>query len=248
MGSKFVILSDIHANLSALKAVIQDFKKKYEIDGIFFLGDLINYGMRPNEVVQEIIVLSKEFDVVCNLYGNHEKALIDEKQYSRFSSERGRRALNYTKRILHDDNFAYIRDEMQDEGCVELLLNGRSVLCVHGDLRDVYWGKLAQESVKDAGYAKYDYVLSGHTHIPFHAETFYAGGSVEFRGKKRTVFVNPGSVGQPRNHNSRAQYVYWDMETDVFHYNTVGYDIALEQSLYTGDVDVFYKDRLMNGI
>ena len=70
MGNKFVVLSDIHANLSALKAVIQDFKDKYSPDGVILLGDLINYGMRPNEVISEIKLLSLEFPIICNLHGN----------------------------------------------------------------------------------------------------------------------------------------------------------------------------------
>ncbi|MBC5621906.1 metallophosphoesterase family protein [Butyricimonas hominis] len=248
MGSKFVILSDIHANLSALKAVIRDFKEKYKPDGIFFLGDIINYGMRPNEVILEIKALSKEYEVMCNLFGNHEKALMDSTHFSRFSSERGRVTLKYTKDILTADSYEYIQSRMQGEGYAEILLNGRSVLCLHGELRDVYWGKLTSESMKEESYSKYDYVLSGHTHFPLHVEMFYAGGCIEFRGKKRTVFMNPGSIGQPRNHNPKAQYLYWDMGTDTFHYNAVEYDIALEQSLYTDAVDVFYKNRLLNGI
>lgn len=248
MGNKFVVLSDIHANLSALKAVIQDFKDKYSPDGVILLGDLINYGMRPNEVISEIKLLSLEFPIICNLHGNHERALIDSEQLPRFSSERGRTILEYTKRVLTRDSFEYVYNQMEIEGYSELLIHGCSILCVHGSLRDVYWGKLSPESMKDGEYARYDYVLSGHSHIPHHVEMFYSGGLPELRGKKRTVFLNPGSVGQPRNQNPSAQYLYWDMEAGLFHQNSVNYDIELEQSLYTDEVDVFYRDRLFKGI
>lgn len=248
MNSKFVVLSDIHANLSALQAVILDFRKKYKPDGIFLLGDVINYGMRPNEVIQEIKTLAKEYPVMCNLCGNHEKALLDSGELPRFSSDRGRSILEYTKRVLTNDSFEYIHNEMENRGYSELELNDHSILCLHGSIQDVYWGKLSAESMTDERYTKYDYVFSGHTHVPHYMEMFYSGGDKELRGKKKTVFLNPGSVGQPRNQNPCAQYLYWDMETNLFHHNSVVYDIVLEQSLYPDDIDVFYKDRLLKGI
>ena len=52
---KFVILSDIHANLTALKAVLSDIQAQgYLPDAVVILGDIINYVMRPNEVISEI--------------------------------------------------------------------------------------------------------------------------------------------------------------------------------------------------
>ena len=155
MGSKFVVLSDIHANLSALKAVIQDFKEKYRPDGVIILGDLVNYGMRPNEVISEVKLLSLEFPVICNLHGNHERALVDSEQLPRFSSERGRAVLEYTKGVLTSDSLEYIHDRMEAKGYSELLIHGCSILCVHGSLRDVYWGKLSSESMKEEGYTSY---------------------------------------------------------------------------------------------
>ena len=71
----------------------------------------------------------------------------------------------------------------------------------------------------------------------------------EYRNKKRTIFLNPGSVGQPRNHNPRAQYLFVDTEKEIFHFNSVEYDVEYEQSLYEGaNIDNFYKIRLKNGI
>ena len=61
------------------------------------------------------------------------------------------------------------------------------------------------------------------------------------RFKKKTVFLNPGSVGQPRNHNSAAQFAILDSETEEIHFVKVEYDIEKEQSLYNGEIDDFYK-------
>lgn len=64
--NKLVILSDIHGNLSALQAVIQDFQSKYSPEAIVLLGDLIDYGMRSNEVIELIQNLEKniQFSVI----------------------------------------------------------------------------------------------------------------------------------------------------------------------------------------
>ena len=91
-------------------------------------------------------------------------------------------------------------------------------------------------------------MLSGHSHIPHLFEMMYPAERPLYRNRRRTVFVNPGSVGQPRNHNPRAQYAYLDIAADTVHFNSVEYDIDLEQSLYTPDIDPFYRERLTRGI
>lgn len=65
---------------------------------------------------------------------------------------------------------------------------------------------------------------------------------------KKTVFINPGSVGQPRNQNPRAQYVYIEVDSGSVHFNAVSYDIESERNLYPDGIDPFYKDRILTGI
>lgn len=247
--NKFIVLSDIHANLSALKAVVADFLGKYNPDGIILLGDLINYGMRPNEVIDEIKQLSRTYHICCNIYGNHEKALFSpEEQLIRFSSERGRSILEYTRRKLSAGSFEYLSAMMDKSGLKIFEICGKKILCVHGNIEDPYWGKLTGISVENEAYADYDYVFSGHTHLPLHFEVLYKADVPEMRYHKKIVFLNPGSVGQPRNHNPRAQYLYVDLLAEIFHHNSVEYDIAGEQNLYTNETDTFYRDRLSKGI
>ena len=103
---KFVILSDIHANLTALKAVLSDIQAQgYLPDAVVILGDIINYGMRPNEVISELEKLS--YPIVVNLMGNHEKALLDG-DLSHFSTERGKQMLQYTSSILSESSLLYL--------------------------------------------------------------------------------------------------------------------------------------------
>ena len=70
--SRYAILSDIHGNLFALKEVVNDLNNQ-KIDQIILLGDLIDYGMQSNEVV-EFIKDKLSSKIICNIWGNHEKA------------------------------------------------------------------------------------------------------------------------------------------------------------------------------
>lgn len=243
----FIILSDIHGNLSALEAVIADFEARgYHPDGVIILGDNLNYGMRTNEVIDELRRLSVKYNIIVNLFGNHEKALIDGDK-THFSTERGKRVLDYTRNNLNDESKEYI-DGLSKEGYKELLVGDRKILFVHGNINDPYWGKMNNETVNDSRYSEYDFVVSGHSHIPHLIEHFYPAVNPEYRNKKRTIFLNPGSVGQPRNHNPRAQYLYIEVSSETFHFNSVPYDIGKERSLFTDEVDGFYSVRLINGI
>lgn len=247
MGDRFLVLSDIHGNLSALRAVISDFKSRgYNPDGIIILGDNINYGMRPNEVVEELRLLSERYDVIVNIFGNHEKALIDG-ETSHFSTDRGKKVLDFTRNHLNGESFEYI-NTLTKEGFKDLVIDGKRILFIHGDLSDPYWGKLNKNTVDDKSYGDFDFVISGHSHIPHLMEHFHAAENPLYRNKKRTVFINPGSVGQPRNHNPSAQYLYMEISSETFHFNSVPYDIDKERALYTEEVDPFYSDRLTKGI
>lgn len=242
-----IILSDIHANLNALGKVLDDMKSRYPYErDIALLGDCINYGMRPNEVIAVLRTLGERYNIVCNLFGNHEKALLDG-DTTHFSTDRGRQVLDFTRGVLSDQSIDYLQS-MNPSGFRELTIAGRKCLFVHGNIDDPFWGKLNVRTVDDIRYKAYDFVISGHSHVPQLIEYFFDDDCPAFRDKKRTVFINPGSVGQPRNHNHRAQYAYVDLENEIFQFNAVEYDIAGEQSLYPDTIHSFYKERLTKGI
>ena len=242
---KIAILSDIHANLSALNSVLEDIRNNHPVDAYILLGDVVNYGMRPNETILRLEQLDKP--VLGNIWGNHECAMVDDAQLPHFATDRGRRALTYMQNILSEHSKQYM-EQMAKDGYAELEINGKKVLLVHGDVKDAYWGKMTDAEQHDACYKQYDYVLHGHSHVPQYNEVFFADENPEMRNKKKTVFINPGSVGQPRNHNPRAQYAVWDTETGECQLLSVAYDIAYEQSLYPKEIDPFYKERLSKGV
>jgi len=246
---KLLILSDIHGNVSALNAVLEDIGKKWEIDRLAMLGDFIDYGMRSNEVIQ--IIRNLDIVVVCNIWGNHERAIV-KKDYAHFSSDRGVVSARNTRRHLTQDSLDYLESLPGIGGKQEFEWAGKKFLAIHGSLTDAYWKAIfpIKGNGTDGqfeGYEKYDYVLSGHSHCPHVFPIFYNDEKPECRNKKRTIFINPGSVGQPRNHDPRAQYAILDTENGVS-LCVVQYDIECEQSLFTDEVDSFYRERLMNGV
>ncbi len=244
MSDRIVLLSDIHANLTALSAVIEDFKHKDNYD-IALLGDLVNYGPRPNEVIE--VVRNLSISLVVNLWGNHEYSIFGG-SLERFATDRGRAVLKYTNSILTESSRNYLDTEMSHRGFQECEINGKSILFMHGNLDDPYWGKFGINKMIDERFAKYDYVISGHSHVPHYVEQFYATDNSTYRNKKRTIFINPGSVGQPRNHNPYAQYGILDLKTGNYEHRSVWYDVEAEQKLFDESVDVFYKERLKLGI
>ena len=242
---KIAILSDIHANLSALNSVLENIRNNHVVDSYVLLGDIVNYGMRPNEVIAELEQLDKP--ILANIWGNHECALVDDAQLPHFATDRGRSALMYMRNILSEHSKQYI-DRMTKEGCAELEVETKKMLLVHGDMKDVYWGKMTDAEQHDECYKKYDFVLNGHSHVPQYNEVYFAEENPLMRNNKKTVFINPGSVGQPRNHNPRAQYAILDTETGECQLLIAEYNIAYEQSLYPVEIDSFYKERLERGV
>ena len=243
MSKRLAILADIHANLTALEAVMKDMRS-HSVSSAVLLGDIVNYGPRPNEVIDAI--RNWEWPVLANIWGNHEYSLFGG-SLDRFATDRGRAVLTYTKGILSEESWAYLQG-MKKEGEDVMNIDGKSFFCLHGTLADPYWGAFSMGMLDDMNFEKYDYVLTAHSHIPHYIEHFYKSDNAAYRNKKRTIFINPGSVGQPRNHCPLAQYGLLDLETGEYTHRCLEYDIEKEQALFCDKVDVFYKERLKRGI
>ena len=240
--SKIAVLSDIHGNLFALKNVINDFQ---DIDAVILLGDLIDYGMQSNEVV-EFIMNNLSSKIVCNIWGNHEKAILTE-DFSHFSSQRGIDSAGFTQSQLNDDTKDYLNNDLIHEGKYELNLDEKRVLAIHGSLNDNHWKSIFPDNL-NGDYSDYDIVLSGHSHYPHVFQKFYDVDNPEMRNKKAVLFINPGSVGQPRNHNPNAQYAILDTKTMGVELKSIEYPKDKAMELFNGSVDDFYRKRLENGI
>lgn len=240
-----IVLSDIHANLSALTSVIQDIAKKYPNDrDIIVLGDIINYGMRPNECVETLRILKSCYNIEA-IWGNHENAILTG-DYSHFSEERGIAAAKATAEMLTQENKDFL-NTLYAAGRFTQWIDNKHILYVHGSLENLLWKAITTE-VSVENYKDYDYVISGHNHQSHFFKKHIKTDDANLRNKKFVTFINPGSVGQPRNQNACAHYAFINTTNGTVHLNTVDYDITREQGLYDGTIDEFYKIRLEKGI
>lgn len=246
--SEYLILSDIHGNVSAFEAVLRECSEEH-FSGIVILGDCIDYGMRSNEIIKKIIDLENgewKDRIMVNLCGNHEKIVMD-KDYENLSSERGRVISRYTAAHLNEVSAKYISSAMNKEGKQEFLIEGMRCLAIHGSLENRFWKAIEPDNLR-GDYGEYDLVFSGHSHYSHCFSHFYPIEDEKLRNKKTVVFINPGSVGQPRNQNPYAQYAVLRLPSKRIELRAVEYDISYEQSLYPDEVDAFYKNRLKNGV
>ena len=202
--SKVAILSDIHGNLQALKELISDLSN-YDVDSIVLLGDLIDYGMQSNESVE---LIRKEFSskIICNIWGNHEKAILTE-DFNHFSSQRGVESAKFTASQLNDEVKDYLNDDLIHEGKLEFELDNMNALAIHGSLLDNYWKAIFPDNL-NGEYSDFDIVLSGHSHYPHVFQKFYEVDNPDMRNKKSVLFINPGSLDTLSDILSLPSYYY----------------------------------------
>lgn len=248
MEEKYLILSDIHGNVSAFDSVLADCCNE-EFEGVIILGDCIDYGMRSNEIIKKLMQLSKnEWNdkILVNIWGNHEKLVID-KELERLSSDRGRVMAHYTAKHLSSETVEYINTVMNKRGIQEFDICGFHCLAVHGSLEDNFWKAISLENLR-GDYRNYDIVFGGHSHCSHCFTHYYEADRPEYRNKKAVMFINSGAIGQPRNLNPFAQYAVLSLPSKRVELRAVDYDIAYEQSLFPDEIDEFYKNRLTNGV
>lgn len=177
------IISDIHGNYPAFKAVIEDIKKS-EVTSIISLGDIAGYYCFINECIE----LCKEHGVI-NILGNHDYYLISNAGCPRSYS--ANMCLSYQKAIIKPDNLMWLKESIPfyDDDTISLRHGGWK------DPLDEYIYEFAFDIVN--GY-KQTIFASGHTHIQC------------IKKGQGLVYFNPGSVGQPRDYDPRAAYAIVD--------------------------------------
>jgi predicted phosphodiesterase len=221
---KVLIISDIHANLTALEAVLAD---AGSWDAVWCLGDLVGYGPDPNECIEHIRRLP---NLVC-LMGNHDAAVLDIIDSNAFNPE-ARTVVSWTKSVLSSENLAYLATRT-----ARMVVD--HITLAHGSPRYPIWEYLLDVYTARANFDHFttDLCLVGHTHMPVIYQqrigTNHAGLRIPDPNTRTELaprmIINPGSVGQPRDRDPRASYAILDLDNLTWTYRRVAYDVTAVQ-------------------
>ncbi|HLF27065.1 MAG TPA: metallophosphoesterase family protein [Anaerolineae bacterium] len=217
-----LVLSDIHANLAALEAVLADAGR---FDFIWCLGDVIGYGPDPNESVACL----REFPHLC-LAGNHDWAALGKLDLRGFNTD-ARLSAEWTQKHLDPAARAYL--QALPPSCVE---SGYTL--AHGSPRQPIWEYILDPLTAEHNFNAFatTVCLVGHTHIPAlfvlpdpddaqGVEPHQPEWNCPIHLNSGRWIVNPGSVGQPRDGNPDASYALLDLEHNTWEYRRIRYPV-----------------------
>jgi predicted phosphodiesterase len=223
------VIADIHSNLPALNEVLLDLAGD-NVEGYLVLGDLAGYGPYPNECIE---VLQKLTNAVI-IVGNHDWAVIELEDISLFNEE-ARQAIIWTRTAIAPAAKEYL-------GSLEYIVNKEQYMLVHGSPRDPLDEYLinVERFEKNIPLLKADICFVGHSHVPLYFSRQKETGVMDMRslqeqeavtlGSGAIHVINPGSVGQPRDHDPRASYGVFDTQSLTYIQKRKAYDIAAVQA------------------
>jgi len=238
-----LIISDIHANLTALETVLQ---AAGEFDAVWCLGDLVGYGPDPNECIACIRDLP---NLVCIL-GNHDAAALGLIDVNEFNPE-ARTSLLWTKKVLIEKNLKFLHN-LPD------ILVLEEVTLTHGSPRQPIWEYLMDIYTATQNFDHFltPYCFVGHTHYPslfrmnqrdHFARLELLDPENSFTLPVRSI-INPGSVGQPRDRDPRTSFALFNSETRSWHYRRIEYDIqSVQERMLSAELPMRHILRLTDG-
>lgn len=221
---RIAVLSDVHANLHALEAVLAEVDAG-PFDAIWFLGDLVGYGPRPNECA----ALLRERTTIC-LAGNHDLVVLGKIPVDAFADEAAA-AARWTQTVLDDSARAFL-------ATLEPSARMPGAELFHGSPRDPVWDYVISDESAAAALALTEapLVLVGHSHVALEisngedlrGEPAPEGTRLALGGQRR--LLNPGSVGQPRDGDPRAAWLEVDIAAAWATFRRTDYPVEQTQS------------------
>jgi len=217
---RYAIVSDIHANLQAWKAVLLDIRS-LKVDRIICLGDMVGYGPNPCEVLESVYAAVDYF-----VLGNHDAALCGKLDSSFFNTP-ARLILDWTQSRVSRSALDFLKT-------IPLSLAGEQFRCVHGEFAEP--GRFnyvvePEDALRSWRVVEEPLLFNGHTHCP---GIFLMGASgkpyrldpedFEVEHGKRFL-VNVGSVGNPRDGDTRASYCVYDLRKRAVFWRKIPFDL-----------------------
>jgi len=229
---KYAVISDVHSNLDALEAVINEIPKTMPV---LCLGDIVGYGPQPNEVIEAIQSLKP----LATLMGNHDYAVTtgDVEGFSDHAAA----AIEWTRQHITPANLHFISTL---RSAVHFDVDNTQVALYHASPRDslfeyVYPGISDREVKSLIELSKCRVILLGHTHIPMRFSL------------ESGLLANPGSVGQPRDGNPNASFGLLTISGGEcnFDYGRVEYDVdSTAAKISKAGLPSFLASRLYKGV
>lgn len=245
---RVLVLSDIHANATALDAALAAAKGRW--DECVCLGDVVGYGPDPNEVVSAVRNTAKQ-----TIRGNHDKATSGRMDTDDFNPV-AKAAVDWTRSQLTPENLAWLNDLPQGP------LEACGLVLVHGAFQDedeyVFTPAQALDGLLDSsgpltffghthhqgGFSYFDSNLEILQLRPRPSESFAA---LRIEAGRRYL-LNPGSIGQPRDADSRAAFAIADLEHHIVEFWRVPYDVSrVQQRMRTAGLPEPLIQRLQLG-
>jgi len=219
---KYLICSDIHSNLPAL-IKFKEIIDKYFNNGytLICLGDIIGYGAFPSECIK--IVKEMNFMIIS---GNHERMLLNPEMRS-YASEAARIAIEWTESMINNEEKSFI------EKLNPMINLDNKILLVHGSPIDpdayILSSQIAIENIKYLNQLQIKLCFFGHSHYPGIFDQngmFYYSLENDFiLDKQEYYLINPGSIGQPRDGDSRGSFCLFDSDEMLLRFYRFVYDI-----------------------
>ncbi len=235
------IISDIHSNIQALKAVLKEIDG---VDEIWSLGDLVGYGPNPNEVIE---TLKNKLSI--SLAGNHDKGAIGKIDMSDFTMDAAQ-AISFTEKELSPENKRYLEE-------LPTLKTNKRFTLAHGAPGKNEWEYILSYESALYNFDQYEtaWCFVGHTHIPavFSKKAPHILVPEEDKAIKLDptdkLIINPGSVGQPRDGIAKSSYALLDEKKNEFVLKRVDYDIsATQEAMEKRDLPKNLIERLGVGL
>lgn len=222
---RIAILGDIHGNLEAFEAVLEDIEKKGGVDRFWCIGDTVGYGPDPNRCID--MVREGRYALVA---GNHDWAAVGKVDIADFNPEAAGAVL-WSQGQLTLENKDFLAH-------LPISLETDNFTLVHGSPRQPIWEYLLSPGVARENMKNFNtpYCLIGHSHIPLYFEMveekcflreFHPGTPLKLREER--LIINPGSVGQPRDGDPRSSYLIYELEKAEIRHYRISYDIAAVQ-------------------
>ncbi len=229
---KLAIIADIHSNLEALNAVL-DQVQMLGIKNIVCAGDIVGYGANPNECCN----LIKKLNIPCTM-GNHDINAVNLQNLDWYNGF-ARAALKWTNKQLTTENKDFLAKLPKMNS---IKIEDKTLLIVHGSLDDPLYDYVKPDS-SDARLldfiirSKSNILIMGHTHLPMS------------RKIEHGTIINPGAIGQPRDNNPKASYAILDSTLNRVTINRVKYDIeTASKKIISAGLPRYLAERLFKGI